>query len=355
MTTPNPSAPEFTEGYKAGFHEGIEQAREEFKKKPEEGKKGDKAEEKKDEKKAPEKRSPIKQKLGALVHNRIFQVIAVLIVLLVIAYFIYEASTHESTDDAYTTGHVHNIAARVTGTVLEVDVDDNERVHQGQVLVVLDPTDFEVQVAQADANCAKAVADDERAKKLQGNGAISQQDYDQYSAARKVAAAQLKDARDQLAYTVIRSPADGRVAHKSVETGERVTAGSALMAVVEDVWVVANYKETQLAKMRVGQNATVDIDAIPGKTFRGFVDSWSPGSGSVFALLPPDNATGNFTKIVQRVPVKIRFDPDSIRGYEQRIVPGLSCEPSVLLKGGDLNRSSPVNPQIESIPPDAGR
>jgi membrane fusion protein (multidrug efflux system) len=80
------------------------------------------------------------------------------------------------------------------------------------------------------------------------------------------------------------------------------------------------------------------------------VDSWSPGSGSVFALLPPDNATGNFTKIVQRVPVKIRFDANSMRGYEERIVPGLSCEPSVLLRGGELNASSPANPQLESIP-----
>jgi membrane fusion protein (multidrug efflux system) len=277
-------------------------------------------------------------------------VLAVIVVLIVIGYFIYEAMTHESTDDAYTAGHVHIISARVSGTVLKVNVDDNERVKQGQVLVVLDPTDFEVQVAQAEANYAKAVADDERAQKLQGNGAISQQDYDQFNAALKVAAAQLKDAQDQLAYTTIVAPADGRIAHKSVESGERITAGSALMAVVEDVWVLANFKETQLGKMRVGQSATIDIDAIPGKTFRGYVDSWSPGSGSVFALLPPDNATGNFTKIVQRVPVKIRFDQDSIRGYEQRIVPGLSCEPEVLLRGGEANRSSPTNPQLESIP-----
>ncbi|HEV3271824.1 MAG TPA: HlyD family secretion protein [Candidatus Methylacidiphilales bacterium] len=351
MTTPNPSAPEFTEGYKAGFHEGVEQAREEFKKKPEEPKK----EERKADKPEETKPRPIRQKIGALFHNRTFQIAAAAVALLVIGYFIYEATIHESTDDAYTTGHVHDIAARVTGTVLKVNVDDNERVKQGEVLVVLDPTDFEVQVAQAEANYGKAKADDERAQKLQGNGAISQQDYDQFNAALQVAKAQLKDAQDQLAYTTIVAPADGRIGHKSVETGERVTAGSALMAVVEDVWVVANFKETQLGKMRVGQSATITVDAIPGKTFRGFVDSWSPGSGSVFALLPPDNATGNFTKIVQRVPVKIRFDQDSIRGYEQRIVPGLSCEPEVLLRGGEANSSSPVNPQLESIPPDAGR
>jgi membrane fusion protein (multidrug efflux system) len=220
---------------------------------------------------------------------------------------------------------------------------------------MLDPTDFQVQVDQAQADYEKAVADDDRAKKLEGNGAISQQDYDQFSAARKVAAAKLKDAKDQLAYTIVRAPADGRIGHKSVETGNRVNAGSALMAVVEDVWVEANFKETQLKKMRVNQAVTIAIDGVPDKKFRGYIDSWSPGSGAVFALLPPDNATGNFTKIVQRVPVKIRFDPDSIRGFEQRIVPGLSCEPEVLLEGGEANSSSPSHPQTETIPPDAGR
>jgi len=346
MTTPNPSTPEFVDGYKNGFHEGVEQARKEFQKKPDEAKKEPGKEPKKDEPEA----KPARQGFAALIRNRTFQIIAGIVVLSLAAYFIYNATIHESTDDAYTQGHVHNIASRVTGTVIQVNVDDNQRVKQGDPLVVLDPTDFETQVAQAQANYAKAVADDERAKKLQGGGAISQQDYDQFNSALQVAAAQLKEAQDQLAYTVIRAPADGRIAHKSVESGERITAGSALMAVVEDVWVVANYKETQLAKMRVGQSATITIDAIPGKTFRGYVDSWSPGSGSVFALLPPDNATGNFTKIVQRIPVKIRFDPESIQGYEQRIVPGLSCEPEVLLRGGEANRSSPANPQLESIP-----
>lgn len=349
MTTQNPSAPEFKEGFKAGFHEGVEQAREELKKKDE------KKEEKKPEEKKPEKPSPVKEKLGQLIHNRVFQVVAIIVLLLVIVYFIYHASTHESTDDAYTAGRVHNIASRVTGTVIALRVDDNQAVKQDDELVILDPTDFKVQVDQAEADYEKAVADDERAKKLQGSGAISKQDYDQFSASRKVAAAKLKDAQNQLLYTVIKSPSDGRVGHRSIETGNRINAGAAVMAVVEEVWVVANFKETQLAKMRVGQPATIKIDAIPGKTFRGHLDSWAPGSGAVFALLPPDNATGNFTKIVQRVPVKIRFDADSIKGYENRIVPGLSCEPEIHLDGGEENRSSPLYPQLESIPPHSAR
>ena len=105
------------------------------------------------------------------------------------------------------------------------------------------------------------------------------------------------------------------------------------MAVVErDVWVLANFKETQLPRMRVGQHVDVKIDAVPDRKFSAQVDSFQPGTGSTFALLPPDNATGNFTKIVQRVPVKIVFD--DLDGYRDRIVPGLSCEPKVDLRTG---------------------
>jgi membrane fusion protein, multidrug efflux system len=352
MTTPNPSAPEFTEGYKAGFHEGVEEARKELKK-ADDPKKGEaqKEENKKEEKKP----GKFKQTAGAILHNRLFQIVAAILVIIVIIYLIYTSSIHESSDDAYTTGHIHNIASRVAGTVLEVRVDDNEMVTQGEVLVMLDPTDYQVQVDQDQANYEKALADEKRAKELQGSGAISRQDYDSFTAASKVAAAKLKDSEDQLSYCIVRAPSDGRIGHKTVETGNRIGVGAALMAVVEDVWVVANYKETQLAKMRPGQSATIEIDAIPGKKFKGVVDSWSPGSGSTFALLPPDNATGNFTKIVQRVPVKIRFDHDSIQGFENRIVPGLSCEPSVLLEGGEENRSEPIHPEVEIAPASAVR
>ena len=104
------------------------------------------------------------------------------------------------------------------------------------------------------------------------------------------------------------------------------------MAVVQDIWVVANYKETQLGKMKKNQQVEITVDAIPKKKFKGHIDSFAPGSGAVFALLPPDNATGNFTKIVQRVPVKILFEPDSIKDFRDRLVPGLSVETSVGLK-----------------------
>jgi len=350
MNTPTLIAPEYKEGFQVGFHEGLEQARLQSKDK-------EPAALPKKEEETPSSPRPgnFRQTMRNLVSNRILQVVAGIVVLLLLGYFIYTATIYESTDDAYTTGHIHNISSRVSGTVIAVRVDDNQMVHQGDVLVELDPTDYQVHVDQAHADYETAKANLARAQILLATGAVSKQDFDTYDSACEVAAAKLKDAEDQLTYCTIRAPSDGRIGSKTVETGNRINAGSALMAVVEDVWVTANFKETQLGEMRPGQLAEITIDAIPGKTFRGFVDSWSPGSGSTFALLPPDNATGNFTKIVQRVPVKIRFAPASIQGYENRIVPGLSCEPSVLLRGGIPNRSTPLDPQTESIPVTASR
>ena len=202
-------------------------------------------------------------------------------------------------------------------------------------------------MAAARANAERARADFERLQKLVENKAISRQEFDaaraadasakanldaaiaghvsaiaqkkstqsQWEGARAAQAAavaaresaqvNLKDAELQLSYTTITAPTDGRIGRKSVEKGNRLSPGQALMAVVEpNIWVVANYKETQLSKMIPGQQVEMTVDAFPGRTFQGRVDSFSPASGAQFALLPPDNATGNFTKIVQRVPSK---------------------------------------------------
>ena len=261
------------------------------------------------------------------------------------AYVIY-ASRHETTDDAYTTGNVHAISPRVAGTVIEVAVDDNEFVRKGQVLVRLDPRDFQVQVDKARADYNRARADFERVEALRGSlhgdMAISKQEYDQMEANLEVAKASLDDASDQLDYCTVTAPADGFVGDKTVQTGNRVAVGTELMSVVQDLWVVANFKETQLGKMRRGQPVEIRMDEIPGRTFRGHVDSFSPGSGSVFALLPPENATGNFTKIVQRLPVKILFEAGSLRGFEDRLVPGLSVEADVEIAGTTRPENKPV-------------
>ena len=122
----------------------------------------------------------------------------------------------------------------------------------------------------------------------------------------------------------------------------------ALLAVTEnDVWVLANLKETQLEKVRVGQRVTISTDAYPKHPFTGWVDSLQAGSGATYSLLPPDNATGNFTKIVQRVPVKLVFDPESIKGYENLVVAGLSVTPSIDLTTtrGPRSQVSPAAPK----------
>ncbi len=262
-------------------------------------------------------------------------VVSGLLLLAAVAAYLIHASYHETTDDAYTTGHVHDISSRVAGTVVEVAVDDNAFVKKGQVLARLDPRDFEVQVDKARADYQRAKADFDRVDALRrqfnGDAAISKQEYDQMQANLGVAQAALEDAIDQLSYCTITAPESGYVGDKTVQTGNRVAIGTILMAVVQDVWVVANYKETQVGEMVKGQKVRISVDEISGHTFTGAIDSFSPGSGSVFALLPPENATGNFTKIVQRVPVKIVLDRDSMRGYEQRLVPGLSVEADVTL------------------------
>jgi len=162
---------------------------------------------------------------------------------------------------------------------------------------------------------------------------VSRSQYDAAKAAIAQSEASVKDAQLQLSYTNITAPAAGKIGRKSVEVGQRVLSGTPLMAIVgNDLWVIANFKETQLANIKPGQKVEIKLDAFGDRKFEGRVDSFSPASGAQFSLLPPDNATGNFTKIVQRIPVKVVFDADSIKGYESRIAPGMSATVNVELK-----------------------
>jgi membrane fusion protein (multidrug efflux system) len=295
---------------------------------------------------------PLKTKLTKS-RKMMLGVIAGLLVIVGLTAYLIHAAYHETTDDAYTTGNVHNISSRVAGTVIEVAVDDNQFVKKGQVLAKLDPRDFQVQVDKATADYNRAKADFERVDSLRnstdGGGAISHQEYDQIKANLGVAKAALDDAIDQLAYCTITAPEDGYVGDKTVQTGNRVAVGTVLMSVVQDLWVVANYKETQVGEMAKGQQVRVYVDEISGHAFKGRIDSFSPGSGSVFALLPPENATGNFTKIVQRVPIKILLDRESTSGYEDRLVPGLSVETDVNLSSPAARADATSNPNAAEV------
>jgi membrane fusion protein, multidrug efflux system len=373
------------------------------------------------------------------------------IVLLVVGFFLYRyVTSYESTDDAQVDGHVNSISARVAGYVVKLNVQDNQYVQAGTVLVEIDATDYQVavenakadyqdsqaaavaarvnvpivsvdtasqlsstqadvqsahagilaakqqyqaakaQLAAAEANNVKAQDDVGRYKQLVDKQEVSQQQYDQAVAAAKSSAADVEAARatadaaaqqvtqaqgrlaqaeanwrsaktaprqmavtraradsaeasalkkkaalDQaglnLQYTKIIAPVSGVVSDRTVEVGQNVAPGQELMKLIplDDVWITANFKETQLREMKVGQPATIEVDA-NGRKYQGKVDSIAGASGARFSLLPPENATGNYVKVVQRIPVKIVLNPDQNKDHQLR--PGMSVEPKVWIR-----------------------
>ena len=380
--------------------------------------------------------------------------ILALLIVCVGAYFIRNAFVYQDTDDAQVQGHVMQLSARINGQVSEVKVIEGQLVHAGDILIVLDPKDYQVAVDQAMANLRDAEAQDAAShvnvpiisataftgldsaetavknaeagvaaaeqnlqadeaalQQAQANAAktdsdlvryeqlvkkedVSRQQYDSAlasaqanraavkSAEAVVAAArqavqqsrgsllqakaslrnaqtapeqvalirerarsqdsqvmqrkaQLEQAQLNFGYTIIRSPVTGIVGKKSVEVGENVGVGQELIDVapLDDIWVTANFKETQLAHMRPGQPVEIKVDAYGGK-WKGHVTNLGGGTGSVFSLLPPENATGNYVKVVQRVPVRIDFDRPSGEQFnaDGRLKPGLSAESRVRVR-----------------------
>jgi len=261
------------------------------------------------------------------------------------AWFYRYAGRHESTDDAFVQADVVTVGPKVASIVTTVRVVDNQQVKAGDLLAELDPRDFEAKLAQARANLAAAEAEAVRARAdarrydqlLQERG-ISQQDRDNAVAKDRTAVAQtaqlqaaVHQAELDLSYTKLYAPAAGRITRKSLEPGNYVQVGQTLLSIVPQVvWVVANFKETQLTHIRPGQPVDIRVDAYPDTAFRGHVDSVQAGSGAAFSLLPPENATGNYVKVVQRVPVKILLDgppdPAHVLG------PGMSAVPTVHVK-----------------------
>ncbi len=290
-----------------------------------------------------------------------------------------------STDDAYTAGRTITVASHVSGYVTELDVNDNEYVHEGQVLVRIDPRDYQASrdraqasVDQAEGQLASAKFSVEvskqnfpgQLKQAQGQlllaqaqefraetdykrqhtvarAATTQQQVDYSTAALEQAKAQVLQAEGQLqqaspvkpqigtqqtrvtqqagtleqakadleqadlnlGWTVIRAAHDGWIAQRNVERGSYLQTGQSVFSIVEpEIWISANFKETEITRLRPGQPVRIDVDAYPSMKLRGHVDSIQRGSGAAFSTFPPENATGNFVKIVQRVPVKVVID-----------------------------------------------
>jgi membrane fusion protein (multidrug efflux system) len=344
-------------------------------------------------------------------------VVIVLGIVAVIAWLLGRG--YEETDDAFIDGHIINVSARIPAEVVGVHFTDNQEVAKGQLLVELDPRDYQValekaraqliqaqaqvtqanaQKAQADAQIAQAQAQlseqtaqynianinyNRNASLYQQDvKAVAKQDVDttqanlaassgtvdaakanvtaaqataqaaesgitNAEAAVEVAQAAVDNAMLQLSYTKITAAEAGRITRKTVEPGNYVSAGQTLFSIVQhDVWVTANFKETQLTRMLRGQPVTVHVDAFPNDDLKAHVDSFQLGSGSRFSLLPAENATGNYVKVIQRIPVKIVFDEplDVLR----RLSPGMSVEPKVHVSAAGDPSAGPPQPSNEA-------
>lgn len=191
------------------------------------------------------------------------------------------------------------------------------------------------QVVQAKAKLAQAIVEQHQAEQVAPKQIqVSEARHQQALAAVQQRQADIEQARLNLNYTIIKAPVEGRVSRKTAEPGEQVSPGQQIMALVPlwNVWITANYKETQLREMRVGQAVEIEVDTFGGKKFHGHIDSIAAASGARFSLLPPENATGNYVKVVQRVPVKILLDKGE--DPDHTLLPGMSVTPTVLLNTG---------------------
>ncbi|MDD5304264.1 MAG: HlyD family secretion protein [Elusimicrobia bacterium] len=278
-------------------------------------------------------------------HGKIKYASAGTAALLALAAFAATRPPSASTDDAFIEAHVIPVSAKISGHVARVLVDDNQVVKAGDVLAEIDARDIQTRLDSARgkaasdrAEAAKTEADLGRAKALFAKDEASKQEVEHSQAAADAAKAgvsqseaALRQAELDLSYAKIVAPEGGRVTRKAVEAGAYVSVGQAVLALVpEAVWVVANFKETQLTRMRPGQPATVLVAAYPDMRLRAHVDSIQAGTGARFSLLPAENATGNFVKVVQRVPVKLVFDEKP--GDGRLLAPGMSVEADVDLR-----------------------
>ena len=229
-------------------------------------------------------------------------------------------------------------AAQATDARAQADFQRSQELRKQNTISQQEFDAAQAAVREADANLAaakqKAVADASKINEAKAELAATESSVGMALAQFRQAQANVQAAQLDLSYTKICAPGDGRVTRKSVEPGDYVQTGQTLFSIVpSDVWVVANFKETQLKHMRPGQPALIEIDAL-GKSLRGHVDSIQAGSGARFSLLPPENATGNYVKVVQRVPVKILFDEPL--PADHTIGPGLSVAPSVRVSGFEI-------------------
>ncbi|KTC86840.1 efflux RND transporter periplasmic adaptor subunit [Legionella cincinnatiensis] len=340
-----------------------------------------------------------KRKIAMLILGGVFLFIA----LLWLTYWLIWGQFELYTDDAYINGNMVQLMPQVAGTVIEIDTDETQLVIEGQTIIKLDSADYKVALQKAKADLAQAVRqvrqyfenaaqarqkvildkanliqarlDLQRRQGLMGNRAVSREEMQHYKTALEAAQAtydlslhqldaalalvenaqlythplvetakaNLKKAYLDLQRTTIKAPITGYVAKRSVQPGQQVAMNSVMLAIIplHDTWIDANYKESALNDIRIGQPVTIYADAYPGITYHGKVVGLNAGTGSAFALLPPQNATGNWIKIVQRLPVRISLNPDELQKNPLQL--GLSMRVTIdihNLKGSRLPKKS---------------
>ncbi len=279
---------------------------------------------------------------------------------------------YKSTDDAFVEGHIITISPRISGIVDSLKIEDNQEVKKGDLLLEIDDNDYIVKLKQSESKLEEARSastgaenqvikteselsfaqnDFDRHSEMYKKGIISKQDYEisetnltkaktnnntakakyeELLSSIKRLEAEVEQDKLNLSYTKIYANSDGLITNKNVEEGNYVQTAQPLFAIVpKDIWVVANFKETQIAKMKKGQSVSIKIDTYGSKKFKGEVESIQRATGAKSSLFPPENAVGSYVKIVQRVPVKIVFKED-ISKYN--IVPGMSVVPEVKVK-----------------------
>lgn len=279
--------------------------------------------------------------------KRLFKLLGIVVALAVCASYGYwklVASKHITTDNAYAAADIADVSSLTGGTVKAVHVIDTQSVKAGEALVLLDDADAKLALKEAEANLTRSQADlqrlklsFERRKKLSASGYISAEEITNSEGALKVAAANeaaaaanLEQAKINLDRTVVRAPVDGVVAKREVQLGQRITAGTHLLSVipVSQIYVNANFKEVQLSHVKPGQSVTLHADMYGSSvTYHGRVVGVSGGTGAAFALIPAQNATGNWIKVVQRLPVRIALDPKELAEHPLEV--GLSMRADI--------------------------
>jgi membrane fusion protein (multidrug efflux system) len=240
-----------------------------------------------------------------------------------VSYFLYEHFTYVSTDNAQIEAHSVMLAPKVGGFIKEVHVTEGLHVKKDDILIEIDDRDYQntrnqvkSELSSLEARRRDAERNQRRMSELISKGVVSQQQYDtanagysEVKAKYESLAAQVAQAELNFENTKIKAPSDGVIAKKSVEVGQLAAPGVPLIGFVDsgERWVIANFKETDIEDIKVGNKVEIEVDAVSGRSFTGTVESISSATGATFTLLPPDNATGNFTKVIQRVPVKIKF------------------------------------------------